>query len=256
MIDPRAAVDPQAELAEDVEVGPFTVIGPEVRIGAGTRVGAHTVISGPTRIGRENTIAPFVSLGEPPQDKKYDGAPTRLEIGDRNTVREFCTFNRGTTHGGGVTRVGDDNWIMAYVHVAHDCQVGDSTVFANAATLAGHVEVGDYAVLGGFTLVHQFCRLGAHCFTGMGSAINRDVLPFMVVSGAMARARGVNSEGLRRRGFTPEQLRSLKQAYRVLYKSGLQLQHAVERLGELAATEPLVGDLLAFLDASERGILR
>lgn len=256
MIDSRAAVDPAAELAEDVSVGPFAVVGGQVRIGAGTEVGAHAVIQGPTRIGRDNRIHAFASVGTDPQDKKYAGENSRLEIGDGNTIREFVTINRGTAGGGGVTRIGDDNWIMAYVHIAHDCLIGSHTVFANNATLAGHVTVLDHAILGGFTLVHQFCRLGAHCFTAMGSAINRDVPPFVMVAGHMATPRGINTEGLRRRGFGSERLAAIRRAYKTLYRSGLRLEQARERLRDEGRDNPDINELASFIMDSQRSIVR
>lgn len=256
MIDPRAAVDPAAELADDVTIGPFAVVGPQVRISAGTVVGAHAVIQGPTRIGRDNQIHAFASVGTDPQDKKYAGEKSRLEIGDGNTIREFVTINRGTAGGGGVTRIGDDNWIMAYVHIAHDCLIGSHTIFANNATLAGHVAVQDHAILGGFTLVHQFCRLGAHCFTAMGSAINRDVPPFVMVAGHMATPRGINTEGLRRRGFSSQRLAAIRRAYKTLYRSGLRLEEARERLGAERQDNPDIDELVNFIVDSQRSIVR
>lgn len=256
MIDPRAVIDPDASLAEDVEVGPFAVIGPQVEIGSGTRIGPHCVIQGPTRIGRDNHIYQFASLGDAPQDKKYAGEPTRLEIGDRNTIREFVTINRGTVQDKGVTRIGDDNWIMAYVHIAHDCEVGNHTIFANSASLAGHVRVEDHAILGGFTLVHQFCALGAHCFTAFGTTLGKDVPPYVMVSGNPAHPHGLNIEGLKRRGFSAEALRALKQAYRTLYRSGLTLEEALVRLREQAAETPEVEALVRFLEGQTRGIVR
>ncbi|MBI5463203.1 MAG: acyl-ACP--UDP-N-acetylglucosamine O-acyltransferase, partial [Gammaproteobacteria bacterium] len=204
MIDPRAVIDPTAELADDVSVGPYAVIGPDVQIGAGTVIGPHAVINGPTRIGRNNHIFQFASVGDAPQDKKYKGEPTRLEIGDGNTIREFVTINRGTVQDEGVTRIGDDNWIMAYVHIAHDCQVGSHTIFANNASLAGHVRIEDYVILGGYTLVHQFCALGVHSFTAFSSGIAKDVPPYVMVGGFAAEPHGLNTEGLKRRGFAPE----------------------------------------------------
>lgn len=256
MIDPRAAVDPSAEMAEDVAVGPFAVIGPEVRIGAGTEVGAHAVIEGPTRIGRDNRIHAFASVGTDPQDKKFTGETTRLEVGDGNTVREFVTINRGTAGGGGVTRIGDDNWIMAYVHIAHDCVIGSHTVFANNATLAGHVAIEDHVILGGFTLVHQFCRMGAHSFTAMGSAINRDVPPFVMVAGHMAVPRGINTEGLKRRGFSAERISAIRRCYKVLYRSGLRLEQALDKLRAEADDNPDIRQLAGFIAHSQRSIVR
>ncbi|RMD79244.1 MAG: acyl-ACP--UDP-N-acetylglucosamine O-acyltransferase [Gammaproteobacteria bacterium] len=255
-IHPRAIVDPAARLAEGVEVGPYAIIGPEVEIGPGTRVGAHAVISGPTRIGRDNRIYPFASIGDDPQDKKYGGEPTWLEIGDRNVIREYCTINRGTVQGGGVTRLGDDNWIMAYVHIAHDCQVGSHTIFANNASLAGHVTVEDHVILGGFTLVHQFCSLGAHCFTAYGTGLSKDVPPYLMVSGHPARPHGLNLEGLRRRGFAPETVAALRRAYRILYRSGLTVAEALARLEPLGREHPEVRAFAEFVARSRRGIVR
>jgi UDP-N-acetylglucosamine acyltransferase len=256
VIHATAIVDPGARLGEAVEVGPYSIIGPDVEVGDATRIGAHVVLSGPTRIGRENRIYPFCSLGEAPQDKKYAGEPTELVIGDRNTIREYCTLNRGTLQDAGVTRVGDDNWIMAYVHIAHDCRVGNHTIFANGASLAGHVDVEDHAILGGFTLVHQFCRIGAHCITALGSAIVKDVPPFVTVSGNFAAPHGLNMEGLRRRGFDDESLRLLRRAYKIVYKQGLTLEQAKAELRPLAQESAHVGTLLAFLEGSTRGIVR
>jgi UDP-N-acetylglucosamine acyltransferase len=256
LIDPRALVDPTAELAADVCVGPFAVIGANVSIGAGTRIGPHTVINGPTRIGANNTIYQFASIGEAPQDKKYAGEPTRLEIGDGNTIREFVTINRGTVQDEGITRLGSDNWIMAYVHIAHDCRIGDHTIFANNASLAGHVRVDDYAILGGFTLVHQFCSIGAHAMTAFGSGISLDVPPYVTVGGSPAHAHGMNMEGLRRRGFSEAARRTLKQAYRLLYRENLALEDALARIRELAVDSPELGLLVRFLESRKRGIVR
>lgn len=211
---------------------------------------------GPTRIGRENRIFQFASIGDAPQDKKYAGEPTRLEIGDRNTIRECVTINRGTVQDQGVTRVGNDNWIMAYVHIAHDCMVGNNTILANNASLAGHVHIGDFAILGGFTLVHQFCKIGAHCFTAMSSVISMDVPPYVMVSGHMAQPYGLNSEGLKRRGFSPEAMAALKRAYKILYRSGLTLEQAKEQMAELARQHPEVEVMRSFLDTVTRGIVR
>lgn len=256
MIHSTAIVSPEAELAEGVSVGPYAVIGPRVQIGSRSVVGAHTVINGPTTIGEGNRIFQFASIGEEPQDKKYGGEDTRLEIGNGNTIREFCTINRGTAQDVGVTRVGDDNWLMSYTHIAHDCQVGSNVIMSNNATLAGHVHIGDYAILSGFTAVHQFCRIGAHSFIGGLAGITRDVLPFMLVAGQPPEPRGINQEGLKRRGFTADQLRNLKEAYRILYRSGLRLVEAREQLGKLAPGQPEVQAIVAFLDQSERSILR
>ncbi|MDW8468847.1 MAG: acyl-ACP--UDP-N-acetylglucosamine O-acyltransferase [Burkholderiales bacterium] len=256
MIHPTAIVAPQARLAADVTVGPYTIIGPGVEIGAGTWIGPHVVIEGRTRIGRRNRIHAFASIGGPPQDKKYAGEDTAVEIGDDNTIREYVTINRGTAYDAGVTRVGDDNWIMAYVHFAHDCQIGSHTVFANACELAGHVRVGDWAVLGATTLVHQFVRIGAHSFTGMGTYLDRDLPPYVRAAGNMARPYGINSVGLRRRGFAEETIAALKRAYRTLYRSGLALADARRELEAQAREHPEVRALVEFLDASVRGIIR
>ncbi len=256
MIHPTAIVDSGARLAEDVQVGPYAVIGPDVSIGAGSTVGAHAVICGPTVIGRNNHLYQFSSIGAAPQDKKYNDEPTRLEIGDGNTVREFCTINRGTEGGGEVTRVGNDNWIMAYTHIAHDCVVGDHIVMANNTTLAGHVTIGDHAVMGGFTKVHQFCRVGKHSFCAMDSGLSRDVPPYVMAAGHLAKPKGINSEGLKRRGFSPEQIRNIRNAYKILYRSDLKLTDAVERLASLAQTEPELLALVDFLRGGERSIIR
>jgi UDP-N-acetylglucosamine acyltransferase len=255
-IHPTAIVDPGARLAAGVEVGPYTVIGGQVEIGADSCIGAHAVITGHTRIGARNRIYHFVSLGEAPQDKKYGGEATQLEIGDDNTIREFCTFNRGTVQDAGVTRIGHHNWIMAYVHLAHDCQVGDHTIFANNAQLAGHVHVGDHAVLGGFTGVHQFCRVGAHSMTAIGAVVLQDVPPYVTASGNSAKPFGINSEGLKRRGFAPLTINRLKRAYRTLYKSGLTLEEAKRELMQQVAECPEVKALVEFLATSTRGIIR
>ena len=256
MIHPSAIIHPGAQLGANVSIGPYAVIGEHVVIGDGTTVGAHTVINGHTLIGRDNHIFQFNSLGEIPQDKKYAGEPTRLEIGDRNTVREFCTFNLGTAQDTGVTRVGNDNWIMAYVHLAHDCQVGNHTIFANNASLAGHVTVGDYAILGGFTGVHQFCKIGAHVMTGISSVVFKDIPPYIMAAGQPAAPHGINVEGLRRRGFSPESLAGLKRAYKTLYREGLTFSEAQQRLAEQAQDVAEVQLLVDFLSQAERGIIR
>jgi UDP-N-acetylglucosamine acyltransferase len=256
LIDQRAVVDRAAELAMDVSVGAFSVIGPDVVIGHGTWIGPHVVINGPTRIGSENRIHQFASIGDAPQDKKYSGEPTRLEIGDRNVIREYVTINRGTVQHGGVTCLGDGNWIMAYAHIAHDCRVGNQTVFANGASLAGHVSVADCAILGGFTLVHQFCAIGAHAFCAFGSVINKDVPPFVTVTGNPARSSGLNVEGLRRHGFTDATRKALRQAYRTLYRSNLSLQEALQRLHDQSRQDEAVAVLAAFLERAKRGIVR
>ena len=256
MIHPTAIVDPGAKIAANVEIGPYSIIGPDVEIGEHTVIGPHVVIKGHTRIGREHHIFQFCSLGEVPQDKKYAGEPTRLEIGDRNVIREFCTFNLGTAQDVGVTRIGDDNWIMAYVHIAHDCQVGNKTTFANNAQLAGHVVVEDWAILGGYTGVHQFCRVGAHVMTAVGTVVLQDVPPYLMAAGNTAQPYGINVEGLKRRGFTAESLSALKRAYRTLYKSGLLLEEAKIKLAEEAQTQPDVQRFVDFLAVSKRGIIR
>ena len=259
-IHPTAVVDAQARIDSTVSIGPYCVIGPQVTIGAGTTVAAHCVIEGHTTIGPDNRIFQFASLGGAPQDKKYAGEPTRLQVGARNTIREFCTLNLGTAQDRGVTTIGDDNWIMAYVHVAHDCVVGDQTILANNATLAGHVQVGDYAIIGGLTGIHQFTHVGAHVMAGFASHISQDVPPFMMVDGNPLAVRGLNLEGLRRRGFSPARLAAIKQMHRLLYRQGLTLEAARSAIADLPALHPEAeGDialLLAFLDASARGIAR
>jgi UDP-N-acetylglucosamine acyltransferase len=256
MIDPRAVIDPAAEVAADAEVGPFAVIGANVTIGPGCRIAPHAVVLGPTTLGRNNQVFQFASLGDAPQDKKYKGEPTRLEIGDGNTFREYCTVNRGTTHDLGVTRIGSDNWFMAYTHVAHDCQVGNHCILANFATLGGHVELGDWVIMAGFSGVHQFCKIGAHCFLANNAAVTRDVPPFLMVTGQPAEPHSVNAEGLKRRGFTPEQIRNIRGAYKVLYRSGLKLAEATEQLKVLAAEQPEVRPFVDFLATTTRSIVR
>ena len=255
-IDPRAVVDLSAKIANNVGIGPFSVIGPNVEIGEGTEIGPHVVINGPTRIGCENRIFQFSSIGEIPQDKKFHGEDSRLEIGDRNTIREFVTINRGTEDGGGVTRIGSDNWLMAYIHIAHDCIVGDHTIFANGASIAGHVSIGDYAILGGFTLVHQFCAVGEHAFCGMGSAISKDVPPYIIVNGNPAHPHGLNTEGLKRHGFSKEALRILRDAYKTIYRSGMTVEEALVKLEVMSVSQPEVKPLTDFLKRAQRGILR
>jgi UDP-N-acetylglucosamine acyltransferase len=257
MIHTTAIVHPGARLAPDVEIGAYTVIGEHVEIGAGTIVGPHAVITGHTRIGRGNHIFQFVSLGEIPQDKKYGGEPTRLEIGDHNTIREFCTFNTGTVQDVGVTRVGDHNWVMAYVHLAHDSQVGSHTVLANMVTLAGHVAIHDHVILGGGTMVHQFCRVGVHAFVAGGSIVLRDVPPYVMASGGTsAEPHGVNTEGLRRRGFSPETIESIRRAYKTLYRSGLGFEEAKQIIAGEARETPDLQMLVQFLAESTRGVIR
>ena len=256
MIHPSAVIDPQARLGKGVSIGPFSVIGADVEIGAGTTIGSHCIIEGPTRIGRDNTIHHHASLGGQPQDKKHKGEPTRLVIGDRNTIFEFTTFSRGTVDGGGLTQIGDDNWIMAYVHIAHDCSVGSHCILANNATLAGHVAVEDWVILGGFAGIHQFCRIGAHAFIGMGSLVNADVAPFVVVADKYAVPRGINTEGLKRRGFDAERIAAIKRAYRAVFMSGAPLADAKQLLAEAAVGSEDVALMLAFIEKSARGLLR
>jgi UDP-N-acetylglucosamine acyltransferase len=259
-IHPTALVAAGAELDDGVTIGPYAVVGELVRIGAGTTVGAHTVIEGPTTIGRDNRIFSHAALGGAPQDMKYRGEPTALQIGDRNTIREFCTFNRGTVQDVGTTRVGDDNWIMAYVHLAHDVQVGNRTILANNATLAGHVEIGDWVIVGGLTGVHQYCKIGAHAMTGFQSHVSQDVPPFMMATGHPLSIAGFNVEGLRRRGFSRERIALVKQMHRMLYRDGLTLEQAQASIAALAGTvdggDADVQMLLDFIAASKRGIAR
>jgi UDP-N-acetylglucosamine acyltransferase len=256
-VHPTANVAKGAKLAAGVTVGPYTVIDGDVEVGEGTTIGAHNVITGHTKIGCDNRIFHFCSIGEANQDKKYRGEPTRLEIGDRNTIREYCSINRGTVQDAGVTRIGDDNWIMAYCHIAHDCQVGDNTVMANNATLAGHVRIGDWATLGGFVGVHQFVRVGAHVMAGVSTVLLQDIPPYITVAGTPAATHGINSEGLKRRGFAPESIMALKRAYRTLYRSKLSLEEAKAELEKQAAATPEVRALVDFIGAaSTRGILR
>lgn len=253
----HALIDPKAELDSDVSVGPYSVIGPNVQIAAGTWIGPHVVIKGSTQIGRDNKIYQFTSLGEDPQDKKYRGElETRLVIGERNEIREFCTMNRGTVQGGGMTSIGDDNWIMAYCHIAHDCYVGSQTIFANGASLAGHVRIADYVVLGGFTLVYQFCTMGMHSFSGASTLVLKDVPPFVTVWGNRAEAYGINKEGLRRRDFSSDTIRALYQAYKIIYKQNYTIEQAIENLQELSNNYPEVAQMVAFLQQSKRGIVR
>jgi UDP-N-acetylglucosamine acyltransferase len=256
LIDSRAVVDSGARLHESVTVGPYAVIGPDVEIGPGTRVEAHTVIKGPTVIGADNHIFQFASIGDDPQDKKYMGERTRLVIGDRNTIREFVTMNRGTVQDENVTSIGSDNWIMAYVHVAHDCVVGNNTIFANNASIAGHVHVGDYAILGGFTAVHQFCWIGAHSMTSMFSYLTKNVPAYTMVSGRPAEPRGINAEGLKRRGFTPEQVRNVREAYRTVFRLGLNLDEAIADVETRLPEQPELQMFVDSLRAGSRGLAR
>jgi UDP-N-acetylglucosamine acyltransferase len=256
MLHPTALIHPNAKLASNVEVGAYSIIGEHVEIGKNTHIGPHVVIGGHTSIGQRNRIFQFCSLGEIPQDKKYAGEPTRLEIGDNNTIREFCTFNIGTSQDAGVTRVGNNNWIMAYVHLAHDCQIGNHTIFANNASLAGHVKIGDYAILGGFSIVHQYCQVGMHAITGMGSVLLQDVPPYVTAAGNPAVPRGINSEGLKRRGFSSATVMAVKRAYKTLYKSGLMLEQAKVAIEEQAGDYPDLIALVDFLSGSQRGFIR
>jgi UDP-N-acetylglucosamine acyltransferase len=256
MIHSTAIVSGKANIAADVEIGPYTIIGDDVEIDSGTRIASHVVINGPTKIGKDNRIYQFASIGDDPQDKKYADEPTRLIIGDRNTIREFCTFSRGTTQDKGDTIMGDDNWIMAYVHIAHDCRIGNHTIFANNASLAGHVRIGDYVILGGFTLVHQFCTIGSYALTAFGSGISKDVPPYVTVGGTPARAHGLNMEGLRRRGFSPDSRMALKRAYKTLYREGRTLEDALTQLRPQAAGNAEVAVLTEFLEQQTRGIVR
>jgi UDP-N-acetylglucosamine acyltransferase len=256
MIHPSAIVHPGAKLGQDVEIGPYAVIGEHVEIADNSSIGSHTVVTGHTRIGRHNRIYPHAVIGGEPQDKKYAGEPTRLEIGDHNVIREFCTLNTGTVQDVGVTRVGDHNWIMAYVHMAHDSQVGSHSILANMVTLAGHVTVHDHAILGGGTMVHQFCRVGAHAFTAGGSIVLRDVPPFVMASGNSAEPHGINVEGLRRRAFSAQAIEQIRRAYKTLYKSGLSLEEAKQALHAQAAECPELAIFVEFLDSSKRSIIR
>jgi UDP-N-acetylglucosamine acyltransferase len=257
MIHETAIVHRGARLGADVKIGAYSIIGEHVEIGDGTTLGAHVVISGHTRIGCRNRVFHHVSLGEIPQDKKYGGEPTRLEIGDDNVIREFCTFNVGTAQDLGYTRLGDRNWIMAYVHLAHDCTVGNDTILANCVQLAGHVDVGDFSILGGFTGVHQFCRVGAHALTGVGSVVLADVPPFVMAMGNTATPHGINAEGLKRRGFSAEAIKEIRRAYKTLYRSGLKLEEARHAIVQQAVTCPELGVLASFLDSTtKRSIIR
>ncbi len=256
MIHSTAIIDSAASIADDVEIGPYSVIGPGVEIDSGTWIGPHVVINGPTSIGKDNKIYQFSSLGEVPQDKKYDGEPTKLEIGDRNTIREYVTMNRGTIQDRGATIIGSDNWIMANVHIAHDCVIGNHTVMANATSLAGHVEVGDYVITGGFSLIYQFCSLGAYSFTGFGAHVNKDVPPYVTVAGQLAKPCGINSEGLRRHEFGKDNIAAIKRAYKTLYRSNLTLEEAKQQIQEMVAECEVLAPMLEFISNSQRGIAR
>ncbi len=256
MIDPRAIVSPDAEIAEGVEIGPFSVIGPGVRIGAGSWIGPHAVVNGPTTLGRDNKVFQFASIGDAPQDRKYAGEPTQLIVGDRNVFREFCSINRGTAGGRRETRIADDCLFMAYSHVAHDCIVGSHCIMSNCTALAGHVELGDWVILSGYAGVHQFCKVGAHAFLANNAAVTRDVPPFVMVAGSPAEPKGINSEGLKRRGFQAAQIANIKSAYRLFYRSKLKLAEAAEQLRALVPAQPEIAPFVDFLDASERSIIR
>lgn len=256
MIDSRAVVSGRARLHRDVSVGPYSIIGPDVEIGPGTQIESHVVVKGPCVIGEDNRIFQFASIGDDPQDKKYAGEVTELVIGDRNTIREYCTINRGTVQDTGRTRVGHDNWIMAYVHIAHDCVVGNRTVLANNTTLAGHVHVGDWAVLGGFTGVHQYCRIGAHALTGIFTAVTKDIPAYVTAAGRPAVPRGINAEGLRRRGFGPNRISRIREAYRTIYRQGLKLEEALDILRGRAESQEEIRVLLDSITRSSRGLVR
>jgi UDP-N-acetylglucosamine acyltransferase len=256
VIHKTAIISDSADIADDVEIGPYSVIGDRVRIGRGTRIASHVVINGPTIIGEDNRIYQFCSIGDDPQDKKYAGEETRLEIGDRNTIREYCTINRGTAQDEGITSLGNDNWILAYAHIAHDCRVGSYTIFSNNATLAGHVHVGDWVIFAGFSGAHQFCHVGAHSFLGMFAGTSRDVPAYTMVAGQPATVRGINSEGLKRRNFTPAQISNIKNAYRIVYRKGMKLNDAIAEVEELAKTQPELEIFAKSLHTSDRGLLR
>ncbi len=256
MIHPTAIISDSASIADDVQVGAYSIIGDNVVIGSGTRIDSHVVVNGPTTIGKDNHIYQFASIGDDPQDKKYADEPTTLTIGDRNTIREFCTISRGTTQDKGETIMGDDNWIMAYVHIAHDCVIGNKTIMANNATLAGHVHVGDWVIFAGFSGAHQFCKIGAHAFVGMYAGANRDVPAYVTAAGTPAAPRGINSEGLKRRDFSTEQIRNIKDAYRLVYRKGLKLNEAIEEIETRIDSQPELQIFLDSLRSSDRGIIR
>jgi len=255
-IDSTAIIDKKANIDSGVTIGPYSVIGPHVTIDSGSKIGPHVVVNGPTHIGKNNTIYQFASIGEVPQDKKFHGENSRLVIGDNNTIREFVTINRGTEDGGGTTTIGNDNWLMAYIHIAHDCQVGNHTIFSNGASLAGHAVVDNHAILGGFTLVHQFCHIGQHAFCGMGSAISKDVPPYIMVNGNPAHPHGINSEGLKRNKFSKEAIKAIKEAYKTIYRLGLTLDTAKEKLEALAESQDSIKSLIHFIEQSQRGLVR
>jgi UDP-N-acetylglucosamine acyltransferase len=255
-IHETALVDPAAQVADDVEIGAFSIIGPKVSIGPGSWIGPHVVVTGRTTIGRNTRIFQFASIGEEPQDKKYAGEDTELIIGDNNTIRELCTFSRGTAQGGGKTIIGNDNWIMACVHIAHDCLLGDNIIMANNASLAGHVTVGDWAILSGYSLIHQFCNVGEHSFTSFASHVNQSIPPYVTVSGEKARAKGVNTEGLKRRGYSPEQIQQVRRAYKVLYRSGLSLEEARAQLAAMADGHEEIRPLVDFLETTVKSFIR
>ncbi len=256
MIHATAIIDPHARIASGVSIGPWCDIGAEVEIAEGTELGPHVVVRGPTRIGRNNRIYQFNSIGDDSQDRKFAGERARLEIGDGNVIREFCTLNRGTLQGGGVTRLGSENWVMAYVHIAHDCEIGSGVVMANGASLAGHVTVQDHATFGGFTLVHQFCTIGAYSFSAMGSVVLKDVPPYVMIAGNTAKAHGLNTEGLKRHGFDAQTIGRLKRAYKTIYKRGLTVEQAVAELEQCEDDCPRLARLLEFVRSSARGIVR
>lgn len=256
LIHPTALVDPAAELADDVEIGAFSIIGPKISIDSGSRIGPHVVVTGRTRIGKNTRIFQFASMGEEPQDKKYNGEDTELIIGDNNTIRELCTFSRGTAQGTGKTIIGNNNWIMACVHIAHDCHLGDNIIMANNASLAGHVSVGDWAILSGYSLIHQFCTVGEHSFTSFASHVNQSIPPYVTVSGEKAKARGINSEGLKRRGYSKDQIQQVRRAYRVLYRSELPLEEAQKKLEEMANDHDEIKPWVQFLKSTEKSFIR
>ena len=255
-IHPTAIVDPGAKLSDKVEIGPYSIIGKHVEIGEGSVIGNHVTITGHTKIGKANKIFHYCSLGETPQDKKYNNEPTSLVIGDRNTIREFCTFNCGTAQDKKVTTIGNDNWIMAYVHIAHDCELGNNLILANNSSLAGHVEIDDYAILGGFTLVHQFCKIGSHSITAVGSVIFKDVPPFIIVAGYNAKPNGINSEGLKRRDFSSDDIALIKKGYKVIYRDGNTINEAINILQGMAENSLVINPYIDFIEKSTRGIVR